>query len=289
MNVLRGMPTNLGSLLYRDLWTMKMPMLLISGTLSASGSFEHLKKKTGLSLVPDERLIETSKPSPFDYKNNALLYISENVPFPDNADPAYIGAVVSETEKLITAANGHTVVLFTSYRAMSQVFERIKALNLPYPIYRLERGSTSGLEQFKQSQNGVLFASGAFWEGVDIPGDKLSLLIIVRLPFAVPDVLSEWEKTLYSDINEYKEKVVTPDMLIKFKQGSGRVLRLETDTGVIALFDSRASKHGTYRKQVLESLPPCQVTSKIKDVCKFMKINKPPAYFDLESDALTVL
>ena len=279
LNILCGMPKNLGSLLYKDLWSKKIPIVLISGTLSAAGSFEHIKKKSGLSFVPVERLAETIKPSLFDYKRNVILYVSENIPFPKNTNQDYIDAVTAEVEKLIAAANGHTAILFTSYKAMDLVHERITALDLPYPIFRLERGGTAALEQYKQSVNGVLFGAGALWEGVDIPGDVLSMLIIVRLPFAVPDPLSEWEKTLYADINEYKEKVVVPEMLIKLKQGFGRLMRLETDTGVVAILDCRTGKKGAYRNAVLETFPKCQVTSDIKEVSRFIKTKKPSDYF----------
>jgi len=284
LSILRGMPKNLGSLLYRDLWSKEIPMVLVSGTLSAAGSFEHIQKKAGLDFVPSKRLVETSKPSPFDYRKNVMLYISEKIPFPDNTNAAYIDAVTNETERLIAAANGHTAVLFTSYQAMEMVHERITVLNLPYPIFRLDRGGTAALDQFKRSGNGVLFASGQLWEGIDIPGDILSMLIIVRLPFAVPDPLSNWEKTMYADLDEYKKKVITPEMLVKLKQGFGRVIRSEKDSGAVAIFDCRAGKHGAYRKEVLAALPPCTVTSSIKKVSEFFKNVKSSVYFDLKKE-----
>jgi len=187
--------------------------------------------------------------------------------------------VTREVEKLIDAAYGHTAVLFTSYTVMEKVYGQIKALNLPYPVFCLERSGLSALNDFKRSGNGVLFATGAMWEGVDIPGDTLSMLIIVRLPFAVPDPVSDWEKTLYSGMDEYKEMVITPEMLIKLKQGYGRLIRLETDTGAVAIIDIRASKHGAYRKLILNALPKCQVTSHINVIKKFMRKIKPPSYF----------
>jgi len=279
LGILQGMPKNLGSLLYKDLWAKEFPMILISGTLSAAGSFEHIQKKTGLDMVPAKRLVETSKPSPFDYRKNVMLYVSEDIPFPDNTDPAYIDAVTSETERLIGAANGHTAVLFTSYKAMELVHERVKEHDLPFPIFRLDRGGTAALDQFKKSGNGVLFASGQLWEGIDIPGDILSMLIIVRLPFAVPDPLSNWEKTMYTDIDEYIEKVIVPEMLVKLRQGFGRLIRSEWDSGVVAILDCRAGKRGSYRKEVLAAFPPCLITSSIKMVSKFFRKVKSAVYF----------
>jgi ATP-dependent DNA helicase DinG len=278
--VLRGIPKELGRMLHRDLWSRNIPFILTSGTLSAAGSFDHIKRKMGLDLCDAKRLRETTKPSPFNYRENVLLYISETVPFPDNRDDHYIRSVTDEAERLIRVAHGHTALLFTSYRALDMVHERIALRNLPYPVFRMDRGGSAVIERFRASGNGVIFASGALWEGIDIPGDILSLLIIARLPFAVPDPVSEWERTLYSDMDEYKAKVIVPEMLIKLKQGFGRLIRGETDTGVVAILDFRAGRKGSYRRRVLAALPPCGVTSNIVDVEKFIRSKKPAAYFD---------
>ena len=279
LNILRGTPKNLGALLYRDFWDKEIPIVLTSGTLSAAGSFEHIKRKTGLAFLPSGRLAETTKPSPFNHRENALLYISEKTPFPNTGNPDHIDTVADEVERLIGASHGHAAVLFTSYKAMDLVYQRIDARQLPYPVLRLDRGGAAVIEQFKRSGNGVLFASGALWEGIDIPGDILSMLIIVRLPFAVPDPVSEWERTLYADIDEYKAKVIVPEMLVKLKQGFGRLIRTESDTGIVAILDSRANEAGAYRRRVLAALPRCRITSNIVDIDSFMLSKKLPAYF----------
>jgi ATP-dependent DNA helicase DinG len=279
LNLLSGIPKDLGELLRRDLWSRELPIVLTSGTMSAAGSFEHIKRKLGLDLLPLKRLTETAKPSPFNHRENALLYISENTPFPDNRDEDYISAIADEAERLIAASHGHAALLFTSYKAMDMVWERISARRLPYPLFRLNRGGGAVIERFKNSGNGVLFASGALWEGIDIPGDILSLLVIVRLPFAVPDPVSEWERTLYDEMSEYKSKVVVPEMLIKLKQGFGRLIRTESDTGVVAILDSRANMRGAYRSRVLAALPPCGVTSSVADVERFIHEKKSAPYF----------
>jgi ATP-dependent DNA helicase DinG len=144
---------------------------------------------------------------------------------------------------------------------------------------RLERGSSAAIEKFKKSKNGVLFASGALWEGIDIPGDTLSMLIIVKLPFQVPDPIGEYEQTLYSSMFEYKNRVIVPEMLIKLKQGFGRLIRALTDTGVVAILDSRANSTGAYRERILATLPDCNVTSVIKKVWQFFRAVKAPGYF----------
>jgi len=279
-----AIPKDLDKRLYNDIWSKGIPTIFTSGTLSSNAGascasdFSHIKRTLGLERV-GIRLTETSKPSPFDYRENALLYISENIPFPNQRDKAYITAVADETEKLIFAAHGHAAVLFTSYKAMDMVWEQLKRRGLPFPMFRLDKGGIKEIERFKRSGNGVLFASGALWEGIDIPGDALSLLIIVKLPFAVPDPIGEYEQTLYKDMAEYKRRVIVPEMLIKLKQGFGRLIRTEKDTGAIVILDSRVNSRGIYRERVLNALPDCYVINEISDIENFLRLVKPLEYY----------
>jgi len=266
--------------LYEDLWNNDIPIILTSGTLSASGDFTRTKQTLGLNRLSERKLFEITMSSPFDYRNNKLLYISENVPFPDISDKQYIIAVANEIEQLVIASNGHAAVLFTSYKVMGQVHAILKQRKLQFPLFRLERGGTHAIERFKQSGNGILLASGALWEGIDIPGDTLSMLIIVKLPFTVPNPINDYEQSLCGDKETFKSQVVVPDMQIKLKQGDGRLIRSETDTGVCAILDIRASERGSYRKKVLSALPKCNVTSDIKVVQNFFISKKPAAYFN---------
>ena len=273
-----AIPKDIDATLYKNLWSRGIPTILTSGTLSAGGDFSHIRKTLGLEAL-GSRLSETTKPSPFNHIENALLYISGSMPFPDQASREYIAAVVGETERLILASHGHAAVLFTSYKAMDMVWERLKNRRLPFPMYRLDKGGVQEIQKFKHSNGGVLFASGALWEGIDIPGDALSMLIIVKLPFQVPDPISEYEQTLYRDMAEYKRRVIVPEMLIKLRQGFGRLIRTETDTGVVAILDCRANSSGAYHERVLAALPDCRVTADIDDVTRFMYMKKPPEYF----------
>jgi ATP-dependent DNA helicase DinG len=274
-----AIPKDLDGQLYGDLWGKGIPIVLTSGTLSANGDFSHIKRSLGLDRVK-RGLTETSNPSPFNYRENALLYISQNVPFPNRCGQEYILSVADEVERLIRASRGRAAVLFTSYKAMDMVWERLSKRGLPYPMFRLNKGDVKEIGRFKKSGNGILFASGALWEGIDIPGDALSMLIIVKLPFAVPDPISEYEQTLYADMNEYKEKVIVPEMLIKLKQGFGRLIRTETDTGTVAILDSRVNRNGFYRSQVVDTLPRCCITSEIGAVESFMRLKKTAEYFE---------
>ena len=275
--IMRGLPKRLNELIYDDLWSRGIPSILTSGTLSVNGDFSAVKQSVGLSKV--KRITEITQGSPFDYQRNCLLYIPEHIPFPDKQNEIYLDAITDEIEKLITVSHGHAAILFTSYNVMGRVYAGLLKRNLKFPFFRLDKGGVREIEKFKQSGHGVLFAAGALWEGIDIPGDALSMLIIVKLPFAVPDTISEYEQTLYKDMREYKELVIKPEMLIKNKQGSGRLLRTETDTGVIALFDCRVNEDGAYRECVLAALPECRVTNDIYDVEDFFTTNKSPDYF----------
>ncbi|MCL2517315.1 MAG: ATP-dependent DNA helicase [Oscillospiraceae bacterium] len=271
-------PKDLGEKLYDDIWSKGIPIILTSGTLSAASDFSRIKKVLGLERL-GHRLTETSKPSPFDYRKNAILFISENTPFPDRRNREYILSIANEIERLIHAAHGHTAVLFTSYKAMDMVWELLEERGIPFPMYRLDKGGIREIDRFKQSGNGILFAAGALWEGIDIPGDALSMLIIVKLPFAVPDPIGEYEQSLYKDMDEYKRMVVTPEMLIKLKQGFGRLIRIETDTGVVAILDCRAGTDGMYRECILDALPKCRVTSDLLCVTDFIHEVKTKEYF----------
>lgn len=274
-----SIPKDLQKRLFNDLWIRPVPIILTSGTLSESGSFEHLKKKTGIENVRRARLDEVTKGSPFNYQKNTLMYINDKLPFPNNKDNKYINELSIEVGRLIKAAHGHTVVLFTSYRAMGLVFKNVSDIIKEYPLIKMGKGMTNPIDTFKNSKNGVLFAAGSFWEGIDIPGDILSSLIVVKLPFAVPDPISEYEQTLYKSLDEYKDKVIVPEMIIKLKQGVGRLIRSEADTGVISILDSRMKKKGNYYNRVVKALPNCKVTNSISEVKRFINNKKEEAYF----------
>lgn len=144
----------------------------------------------------------------------------------------------------------------------------------------MSRGKKDAINEFKKTKNGVLFATGSAWEGINIPGDLLSHLIIVKLPFPIPDPISEYERTMYSSMDHYMEAVVVPKMLIKLRQGVGRLIRKETDTGVISILDARATVGGKYHDQVIEALPQCRLTDKSQDTKRFFEEKKTDTFFE---------
>ena len=270
---------NLDQRLYDDLWSKGIPTVLTSGTLSAGGDFSHIKRALGIDRI-GSRLTATSKPSPFDYRSNSRLYISDKIPFPDYRNSDYILAVANEIEQLIYASHGHAAVLFTSYKVMDMVWKHLEECGIPFPLFRLDKGGVKEIERFKKSGNGIMFAAGALWEGIDIPGDTLSMLIIVKLPFAVPDPISEYERTLYPSVDEYISRVVVPEMLIKLKQGFGRLIRTEKDKGAVAILDCRVGQYGAYRGRVFDALPDCCLVKSIEEIEDFIRTVKDPGYFE---------
>ena len=275
-----GIPKDMDVQLYRDIWSHSEPFVLTSGTMSVKGDFRFLKAGMGLSQVAEHRIAASSAPSPFDYAKNTLLYTPTGMPFPTLSDMGYTRAIADEVMRLIEATRGHTVILFTSYYCMEYVYELTKeAISGSYPFFILQRGRVDILANFKRSRNGVLFASDAAGEGVDFSGDILSSLIIVKLPFAVPDPITEYEKEQYPSLNAYQKAVTIPRMLIKLRQYFGRAIRNETDAAVISILDSRVAQGGKFRDAVLDALPPTRVTNRIEDVEAFIRAKKDDAYF----------
>ena len=275
-----SIPKDLSKRIYTNLWDRDVKSILTSGTLSANDSFSLMKNRLGIDNVSVDRIAETSKKSPFNYKENALIYIPEYIPFPNVKREGYINAVISEIDRLIKATYGHSLILFTSYRLMEIVFNAMSKNNYDYPLFIMGRGRIDALKDFKISGNGVLFASDAAGEGVDIVGDTLSNLIIVKLPFAVPDPISKYEQSVMGGLDTYLKDINTPNMLIKLKQYVGRLIRSEKDTGVVAILDSRVNSAGKYRNVVLEALFDAEVTNNITNVERFIMEKKKRDYFE---------
>lgn len=194
-------------------------------------------------------------------------------------DNAYYDRLAEEITALLEAVQGHALVLFTSYAAMSAVQERLQRQGLTYPLFTMGRSVIHTTEQFKAHPGGVLLATGAAWEGFDFPGDCVSLLIIPRLPFAVPDALKEKEREKHPTLQLFIRSVVVPEMQIKLRQGVGRAIRTETDTCVVAILDERAARGQRYYKDVLAALPEMPVTSSLEDVKRFIRAVKDDDYF----------
>ena len=267
--------SDLTAQLRQTLWRQERPAILTSATLAVGEDFRRFKEETG--LLTDSRVTESVAPSPFDYQQNCLLYLPQ-VP-PRQKSAAYYDELAKEIAALLDAAQGHALALFTSYAAMSAVKERLPNHGLRYPLFTMGRSAIHTTEQFKASPGSMLLAAGAAWEGFDFPGDCVSLLIIPRLPFAVPDALKEKERENHPTLRLFIRAVVVPEMQIKLKQGFGRAIRTETDTCVVAILDERAAKGKRYSKDVLAALPEMPITGSLEDVARFIRQVKGPDYF----------
>lgn len=229
--------------------------ILCSATLSTSREFTYTKERLGLH---NSVLSECVYDSPFDFASRSLFLVPNDLPLPH--EMSYLSQVVFTIERAIEMSRGGAFILFTSYDMLSHCYRELSsgALARAYPMYKqgdLPRHAL--LEEFKKRENSVLFATDSFWEGVDVPGNALRCVIIVKLPFPVP---SEPLYEAYAEAltNEGKDPFLNysiPLAVIKFKQGFGRLLRTKKDRGCVLCLDPRLVKKN-YGKFFLNSLPP---------------------------------
>ena len=236
--------------------------IFTSATLAVKNDFHHYTSQMGLWDEPAK-----SWPSPFDYEQQGLLYVPNNLPQPNSYE--YTDAVIDAALPAIIAAGGRTFLLCTTIRAVNRAAERLREefeqRGLPFPLMvQGEAGRTELLDRFRASGNGVLIGSQSFWEGVDVRGEALSLVIIDKLPFSPPD-----DPVLAARIAELEKKGLNgfvhhqlPAAIINLKQGAGRLIRDETDRGVLMICDPRLISKG-YGRRIWQSLPPFKRTREI--------------------------
>ena len=204
--------------LHTALWANGKPAILTSGTLAAGGSFARYKAQCGLAQAEPVR--EFRAASPFDYEQNCLLHFPESVPKHPHGSEKEAADLAQRIREITAVTHGHALILFTSYDLMARVHERLKD-TLPFPLLAAWRGGQSVLQEFRATKNAVLLAAGPCWEGVDFPGDLVSLLVIVRLPFPVPDPLREAEMRRYNGLQSYIDAPWSPQ---RCKASCGRAL-----------------------------------------------------------------
>lgn len=276
--VLCAVPRDRPDWLQKLLWRREKPAILTSGTLAAGNDFTHIRRQLGLHSGAAVQTVQVA--SPFDYVKNCLLVFpsrsADPCPNSKNSPPKRLA---SQIERLICAAHGHTLVLFTSYDQMGHVYEQLEG-KLPVPLFKAPRGGQRFVAQFKGSANAVLLAGGPCWEGVDFPGDVVSLLVIPRLPFPVPDPVREAQREQYPDLHSYIQAEIVPAMQQKLRQGFGRAIRTETDSCAVAILDPRAAPGGRYHQAVLDALPAgIPVTTQMEEMETFLRAHKGPDYF----------
>jgi ATP-dependent DNA helicase DinG len=261
---LAATPIDVSQILRERLFEQFDTVVLTSATLTVEGRFEFIRSRLGLDHAKERAL-----PPEFDYPEQALLYLPAGMP--DVRNPGYAAKAADEIVNLLETSQGRAFCLFTSYSQMNELFERVRT-RVPFPL--LLQGTSPRsvlLERFKNTPGAVLFATASFWQGVDVPGEQLSCVIVDRLPFAVPSdpIVAARVRALQEDGRNPFAEFQVPEAVLALKQGFGRLIRTKTDRGVLALLDSRIQRMA-YGKIFIESLPRYRVTQNLAEVSRFL-------------------
>jgi ATP-dependent DNA helicase DinG len=261
-------PLDVGKILGGTMRAGERAWIFTSATLSVNGDFSHYRSEMGLA---DARTLSWA--SPYDFAHQALLYVPEGLPDPNSE--GYVEAVIDAAWPVVRASGGHAFLLFTSLRAMDRghdrLVARLAAEGLRWPVLLQGSGSKNELlERFRRSPNAILVGSQSFWEGVDVKGEQLSVVVIDRLPFNPPDepVLAACiERINRAGGNAFMDYQL-PRAVIALKQGAGRLIRDEADRGALVICDPRlVEKH--YGKRIWRALPPFRRTRSLAEVEAF--------------------
>jgi ATP-dependent DNA helicase DinG len=263
---LNSVPTDVSPLLQQHFFDTKDSIVLTSATLSVNRSFQYSADQLGLQIPEDEgagKLRTVQLPSPFNYREQALVCIPRDFPGikGSSGDSVFVTTLIDSLSEVALATNGRMLVLFTSSRMLKQIYPDLKERLQPHSITVLGQGMDSGNRSkltrlFQENKSCVLLGTSSFWEGVDIPGDALSCLAIVRLPFQPPNhplVEAKSENIKKRNQNPFM-KLSVPQAVIRFKQGFGRLVRRASDKGIVIIYDTRVIDT-QYGKYFLYSLP----------------------------------
>ncbi|WP_027417916.1 ATP-dependent DNA helicase [Aneurinibacillus terranovensis] len=261
-------PIDVSSLLRMDLFADKT-VIMTSATLTTQGDFSFVANRLGMD---DYRSMET--PSPFVYEEQAVLVIPENVPAPSEKEfEPFLCATMKE---IVAATRGRTFLLFTSYSQMNRVYKDMEPwlnnLGLKGILHQPGVSRDQMLQEFRASENGVLFGCESFWEGVDVPGDDLVCVVMAKLPFPVPtDPLTQarTERLKKANRNSFHEYML-PFSILRLKQGFGRLIRTKNDRGMVIILDTRINTK-FYGEQILQSLPPARFTKEMEEIRRFFR------------------
>ena len=225
---------------------------------------------------PTRGIVSEPKKSPFDYESNTMLYVSQNMPIPKyDKKEEYREKSIAEIVQLLEITQGKTLILFTSKSDMEFVYRKLSNMNLPYKIFIQSGGSSQAyqLKRFKNDVNSVILGSGTYWEGINIEGESLSQVIIYKLPFPYPDLIISCKM---AEADDPLMEIAVPEMIIKLRQGMGRLIRSESDEGIVSILDSRLSSmsKSRYKKIVFDAIPVKRKTEDMAVISDFWsKIN----------------
>jgi ATP-dependent DNA helicase DinG len=276
---LNATPLSVADIFRRQIDGHPRAWILTSATLAVGGDFSHYRGELGL-----EQARTACWDSPFDYAGHALLYVPRQLPDPNSAEHTH--AVVAAALPVIKAGGGRAFLLFTTLRAMRLAHQLLRAEfareKLDFPLLLQGQGSrTELLERFRRLGNAVLVGSASFWEGVDVRGDALSLVVIDKLPFAPPDdpVLAARLEALEREGRNAFIEYQLPHAVIALKQGAGRLIRDEDDRGVLMICDPRLFSR-PYGRKIIPSLPPMKLVRGLDEVLRFVGSARNPAAAD---------
>jgi ATP-dependent DNA helicase DinG len=268
---LYGTPAAIDTIFPREVIAKTSALVLTSATLSVAGTFDYFRRSLGLPAESKELLLA----SPFDFAEQALLYVPKDFPAPH--EPDFCARVAEEALDILQKSRGRALFLFTSYRNMHEVYGRLKD-RLPYPLLvQGQKPKRALLAEFKAEVESVLFATSSFWQGIDVPGEALSCLLIDKLPFEVPDDpvnAARMERMSQQGQNPFFNYQV-PRAIIQLKQGVGRLIRGSQDRGIISIFDVRLTTKG-YGQHFFKSLPPCRLVHGKEHLEGFLEVSAVP-------------
>lgn len=258
---LRAAPIQVNKILYDYLYQTKKSIVLTSATLTVENSFTHYIERTGLDLIPPERILALRVDSPFQYDSQALLCIVKGLPTPGKGKGGiYFSTLASTLLNLADTTGGRMLVLFTSHQALRETYHRLKPECLERGIrllgHNLDGNQWHILKEFHNTEKAILMGALSFWEGVDLPGPALNCVVMVKLPFWAPRV-PVVEARLEDLASQGKDGFLhfsLPQAIIRFKQGFGRLIRTTSDRGVVIILDERLLNK-KYGRHFLNSLP----------------------------------
>jgi ATP-dependent DNA helicase DinG len=264
---LRAAPLDVGRRLSEGLFSRAIPVILTSATLSSGDGLGDFKSRVGLV---DAR--ELSLDSPFDYRSQAALWCVPDLPHPSD-DPEHARAIAEMCEKIISRVPGGVFLLFSSWKVLKQVHGLLRQTIKNRPVWAQgNSGHDALIDQFEKAGNAVLLGVDTFWQGVDVPGEALSCVVLTKLPFGnVGSPLEEARRRWFDDNGrDYFRDWSLPKAVMKFRQGFGRLIRSGSDRGAVICLDPRIVKKG-YGRFFLEALPSCRQIESLDELERFFQ------------------